>query len=99
MITYPAFSSAATAWRWLMPGSFGIGLHRHFFALDFDVEPFFDLGLRREVFRDGALDIRERVFSRLPLRIAPRQVIAPDGEPLFRLNKGDAVCHVYSCKL
>jgi hypothetical protein len=29
----------------------------------------------------------------LPLRIAPRQVIAPNGEPLFRLNQGHTIFH------
>ena len=43
------------------------------------------------VFGDRLFDTRQRFLACLALRIAPRQIVAPDGKTLFGFNKRDAV--------
>ena len=75
----PSFSKTRIASRWLMPGSFGIALHRHQFAR---VVRAFRRQLALRVFlrnlqpqRDGFADVGAGFLSRRALRPAAQETL------------------------
>lgn len=93
----PAFSNAATAFRWLTPGSFGM---RSGYG-DFDHPSVFVAGRflgRFNILADRDADIGERFFLRSSLRPASREPGTGNAKAFFRFVEYYTIsCHANVC--
>jgi hypothetical protein len=66
---------------------------RYFDSLHLDAETLFDFRLSSQIFRYRVFDIFQRVLACVSLRVAARQIIAPNSKAFLGFDERDAIFH------
>jgi hypothetical protein len=63
----------------------------YFVSLDLNAETLFDFRLSSQVFRYRVFDIFQRLLACVSLRVATRQIVAPNGKAFLEFDERDAI--------